>query len=243
MRLWLFLYLDFLFGCDGCACFFHICRSTAQVYHGLRKVADYKSLSDTGGNTDAVTRKVWAVFLSLIDDLRAKNTTVDEGLMITDGDSALRAVVPDVPTVRQEAARLEIAATQTGDPPPPRSGNRRATRTRASSTSRRRRGSKRAVAADDADAGATMRPPRNKRARKRRARSPREDDDGGDSTAPSYEDDGLPLVNQATLECGLPTAHGAGRGGVGGEEYESGGDLGAPPGADNIQDMLAELRS
>jgi len=223
--------------------FFGVRCSTAQVYHGLRKVADYASLSDTGGNTDAVTRKVWAVFLSLIDDMRAKNTTVEEGLLVTDGDSALRAVVPDVPTVRQEAARLEIAATQTGSPLPPRPGSRRATCARASSSSRHRRGSKRAAAADDADAGTTTQPPRNKRARNRRTRWPREDDDGSDSTAPCYEDDGLPLVNQTMLEGGSPTAHGAGGGDVGGEEYESGGDGGAPPGADNIQDMLAELRS
>jgi len=216
---------------------------TAQVYHGLRRVADYTSLSDTGGNTDAVTRKVWAVFLSLIDDLRAKNTIVDEGLMVTDGDSALRAVVPDVPTVRQEAARREIAATQTGAPPPTRGGNRGATCPRASSSSHRRRGSKRAADDDEADAGTPTKPPHSKRSRKRLARSPREDEDGGDSTAPSFEDDGSPLVNQAVWQVGSPNAHGAARGGAGNEDYESGADGGAPPGTDNIQDMLAELRS
>lgn len=75
MWLRLFFYLDFLCDCDGSACFFHIRRSTAQVDHGLRQVADYKSLSDTGGSTAAVTRNVWAVFPTLTGDLCANDAT------------------------------------------------------------------------------------------------------------------------------------------------------------------------
>jgi len=94
-----------------------------QAYHGLRKIAKYPSLSDTGGNTDVETRKVWATFLAMLDpSVRPMNKGVTEGLMLTDGDNPERSTVEEVPFQRQAAARLDISATATGKPypaPPP----------------------------------------------------------------------------------------------------------------------------
>jgi len=202
-------------------------------------VAGYPGLSDAGGNTDVVTRKVWAVFLSLIDDLRPKDTRVEEGLMLTDGSNALRAVVPDVPFVRQQAARLEIATTETGDPPPSTPGTRRATATHASPPSRRRHRTKRAAAATD-EGGAATQPPRKRRSRHRRSAARNRGEGDADATAAPSEGDAPPPVDEEMLEWGSPPNERAEQEGAGSDGDESGGDDGAP---NHLQDMLAELHA
>ena len=105
--------------------YFHSFIALAQVYDGLRKIAGYNSLSDKGGNTDLVTRKVWATLLAMIHPLRPMNKEVTEGLMLTDGDAPNRAVVEEVPFTRQAAARADIATTMSGNLPTTRHQRRR----------------------------------------------------------------------------------------------------------------------
>jgi len=117
---------------------FHACLQLLvrlQTYHGLRKIAGYCSLSDTGGNTDVVTRKVWAAFVSMLEPpVRARDKCVVEGLMLTDGDDPDRAVVEDIPLMRQATARVDIAETKTGELPSARSLPRKPARRRSSGT-------------------------------------------------------------------------------------------------------------
>jgi len=101
---------------------------TTQAYDELRKIAGYPSLSDKGGNTDVVTRKVWATLLSMIHSLRPMDQAKTEGIMLTDGHEPNRAVVEEVPLLRQAAARRETELTMTGNPAPhKRSRQRRRT--------------------------------------------------------------------------------------------------------------------
>ena len=208
-------------------------------------MAGYPGLSDAGGNTDVVTRKVWAVFLSLIDDLRKKDTTVDEGLMLTDGADPLPAVVADVPLVRQEAARREIAGTATGSPPALSTTTRGERDTTASPgvlAERRRGRQKRAAASRDAsDPAASAR----RRKRTRRRRSPTSCGGAGragSSVVPSASD-ALQPADEATLARGSPPAEGANGSGAGSDSSMSDAADGAHGNADNLQDRLAELRS
>jgi len=119
-----------------CVCL-RLCSFFSQAYDGLRKIAGYPSLSDKGGNTDVVTRKVWATLLSMIHTLRPMDQATTEGLMLTDGDDPNRAVVEEVPLLRQAAARRELELTETGNPPPPkgRLSRRRATNAAAATKS------------------------------------------------------------------------------------------------------------
>jgi len=196
-------------------------------------------LSDAGGNTDVVTRKVWAVFLSLIDDLRPKDTRVEEGLMLTDGSNAQRAVVPDVPLVRQQAARLEIATTETGDPPPSPPASRRTTATHASPPTRRRNGTKRVGAATD-EGGTSTQPPRKRRSRHRRSAARNQGESDADSTAAPSEGDAPPPVDEGMLEWGSPPNEEAEQEGAGSDGDKNDGDDGAPS---HLQEMLAELHA
>jgi len=218
---------------------------TAQVYHGLRKIANYPGLSDAGGNTDVVTRKVWATFLSLIDDLREKDTKVEEGLMLTDGADPFRAVVADVPMVRQEAARREIAATQTGDPPCSGTTSRRVRATRATTASPaplRRGGLKRTTCTGESAEGAPT-TSRKKRARKRRIQTPRPVARTAGPVADASEDDALPPDDGDVLDSGSSPAEGDEPAGVGDDSDETGGADGAPEEAGDHQDVLADIRS
>eukprot|EP00168_Porphyra_purpurea_P008781 TRINITY_DN2125_c0_g1_i3.p1 TRINITY_DN2125_c0_g1~~TRINITY_DN2125_c0_g1_i3.p1 ORF type:complete len:579 (-),score=75.08 TRINITY_DN2125_c0_g1_i3:268-2004(-) len=225
-------------GTSTCAPVLVLCLlSGGQVYHGLRKVAGYPGLSDAGGNTDVVTRKVWAVFLSLIDDLRPKDTRVEEGLMLTDGADALRAVVPDVPIVRQQAARREIAITETGSLPPSTAGARRTRATPVSPSTRRRRGTKRAATAAD-DGGGTAQPPRKRHSRRRRSAALTRGEGDADSTAAPSVDDALPPVDGGMSEWASPRNGVPEHDRAGSDGNKSGGCDSAP---DNLQDMLAEL--
>ena len=126
-------FLGCLCGCVHVIAGLHaaLCAAILQTYHGLRKIAGYCSLSDTGGNTDVVTRKVWATFVSMLDPpVRARDKIVVESLMLTDGDDTNRAVVEDVPLMRQSTARMDIAETKTGEPPSARSLPRKPARRR-----------------------------------------------------------------------------------------------------------------
>jgi len=216
--------------------------SDLKVYHCLRKVANYPSLSDTGGNTDVVTRKVLAAFLSLIDDLRQKDTRVEEGLMLTDGASALRAVVADVPALRQQAAHLEIMATKTANPPPSSTNTCRARAVTTTPATRRRSGSKRAAPAGDSGV-APAETPRKKRARKRWSAPPRQLESVEDSSVAPSNDDGEPSTNDGFPAFGTPPVDGTVTGGAVGDDGGRESNEEETSDAHDVDDMLEQLRA
>ena len=216
-----------------------------QAYHGLRKIAKYPSLSDTGGNTDVVTRKVWATFLAMLDpSIRPMNKGVTEGLMLTDGDDPERSTVEEIPFERQAAARLDIATTATGEPyttPPPNQTRANPTRSPTSIPSDpvRHRGTRKR-SRPTVDDGPSA--PRSKTRRTRRPSRP--------ETVAARRHEGEPAHDQATDDVGAIALRQAASGGYNDdapinedtelleEESSDSGDADA-----GVDFLLAELRA
>jgi len=62
------------------------------MYVAMHKMARYESFTQKGGNVDQAFRKVLNSFMLLLDDQLKRETNVNEGLLLTDGDNATRSV-------------------------------------------------------------------------------------------------------------------------------------------------------
>jgi len=110
---WLRSWLDM-----GCAWSFlpHLCT---QMYVAMHKMSRYESFTQKGGNVDQAFRKVWDSFMLLLDDQLKRETNVNEGLLLTNGDNATRSVFSGLLTSRLVRTMELLSKAARLSPTPP----------------------------------------------------------------------------------------------------------------------------